>query len=160
MHRRRTTLLVLTAALAVACGGGADAPAASSAGNGTQAEPVTVVVHKTPTCTCCGSYEEHLEAHGFAVEVDVHDDIAAVKDRFGVPKEEWSCHTNEVAGYAVEGHVPMEAIELLLDERPDVDGITLAGMPSGSPGMPGEQTEPFVVRTILDGEVVGELGRF
>jgi hypothetical protein len=65
-----------------------------------------------------------------------------------------------VAGYVVEGRVPTAAIEVLLADAPDVDGISLAGMPSGSPGMPGEQTAPFVVRTFVVGEVTGELGRF
>jgi hypothetical protein len=123
-------------------------------------EVTTVVVHKTETCTCCGSYEEYLLTAGYVVDVRIHDDLAAVKRDLGVPDEETSCHTNEVDGYVVEGHVPSEAIEALLDIRPEVDGITLAGMPAGSPGMPGEQTEPFVVRTFVDGEVVGELGRF
>jgi hypothetical protein len=119
-----------------------------------------VVVHKTETCTCCASYEEYLLEHGYEVDTRIHEDIAAVKAELGVPDDEVSCHTNEVGGYVVEGHMPTEAIEMLLAEQPAVDGITLAGMPAGSPGMPGEQTEPFVVRTVVDGEVVGELGRF
>jgi hypothetical protein len=90
----------------------------------------------------------------------IHEDIGAVKDDLGVPVDQRSCHTNQVEGYFVEGHVPVEAIAALLAEAPEVDGIALAGMPSGSPGMPGEQLEPFVVTTAIDGEVVGELGRF
>jgi hypothetical protein len=120
----------------------------------------TVIVHKTESCECCGQYEDYLEDLGVDTEVVIHDDIGAVKDDLGVPLDQRSCHTNEVAGYFVEGHVPVEAIATLLDEAPDVDGIALAGMPSGSPGMPGEQLEPFVVTTAVDGEVVGELGRF
>jgi hypothetical protein len=90
----------------------------------------------------------------------MHDDLTAVKDGFGVPAAEGSCHTNEVDGYFVEGHVPVEAMDLLLETRPDIDGITLAGMPPGSPGMPGDKQAPFVVSTVVDGEVTGELGRF
>jgi hypothetical protein len=127
---------------------------------GAAGDAAVVVVHRTESCSCCGSYEEYLATHGFEVETRIHEDIGEVKRTFGVPDEEGSCHTNELGGYFLEGHVPVEAIAALLDEAPDIDGITLAGMPAGSPGMPGEQTEPFVVRTVTDGEVVGELGRF
>ncbi len=69
-------------------------------------------------------YEDYLTEHGIdvEVEVEVHDDVAPLKDRFGVPDEQRSCHTNEIAGYFVEGHVPLEAIAALLEEAPDVDG--------------------------------------
>jgi hypothetical protein len=167
MGRQRilTGASVLMLALATAGCGTADAPAdaGAPATAGTAASSVeeqVVVVHKTASCTCCGSYEEYLTAHGYLVETVLYEDIRAAKEAFGVPAEESSCHTNEIAGYFLEGHVPVEAIETLLDERPEVDGVTLAGMPAGSPGMPGEQTEPFVVRTVVDGEVTGELGRF
>lgn len=67
-------------------------------------------VHKTASCECCGRYEEYLAAHGVEIEVVVHDDVAPAKDEFGVPTDQRSCHTNEVAGYAVEGHVPVEVV--------------------------------------------------
>ncbi len=124
------------------------------------AEDVEFVVHRTETCGCCGEYEDHLADHGFEIRQEMYDDLRPVRREAGVPDAEASCHTGEVAGYAVEGHVPMEAIHELLEERPDVDGIALAGMPPGSPGMPGEQEEEFVVTLVDDGEVVGELGRF
>jgi hypothetical protein len=164
MHARRTIRLAATVAVAMLLAGCGGAPSPTApAGTSTVTAPVetpVVVVHKTETCTCCGSYEEYLEELGYDVETVIHEDISAVKTALGVPDGEGSCHTNEVAGYVVEGHVPSEAIQQLLAERPDVDGISLAGMPIGSPGMPGEQEEPFVVRTFVDGEVVGELGRF
>jgi hypothetical protein len=154
--------LVIAATLLLGCGsdpaGTSPAPAAVSAA--AVAAAPTLVVHKTPTCACCGEYEAYLEALGFTIETEVHDDLAPIKAALGIPASESSCHTNEVAGYGVEGHVPAEAILQLLDERPDIDAITLAGMPLGSPGMPGEQQEPFVVRTVAAGEVVGELGRY
>ncbi len=123
-------------------------------------EAVTFVVHRTETCGCCGDYEEYLEQHGFEVDQRMHDDVRPIREGFGIPSTQASCHTGEVGPYAVEGHVPMEAIDQLLDERPDVDGIALAGMPQGSPGMPGDQEAPFVVTLVDDGEVVGELGHF
>jgi hypothetical protein len=169
--RIRTGASALLVALVTAgCGTGAapadaGAPAAvrapATAGAATSSvEERVVVVHKTASCSCCGSYEDYLAAHGYVVETVLYEDIRDAKEAFGVPAEESSCHTNEIAGYFFEGHVPVEAIETLLDERPEVDGITLAGMPAGSPGMPGEQAEPFVVRTVVDGEVTGELARF
>jgi hypothetical protein len=163
MQARTTRRIAAMVAAGILLAGCADAapPAAPAGGEvAAPAETPVVVVHKTETCTCCGSYEEYLEDLGYGVEVVVHEDIAAVKTALGVPDGEGSCHTNEVDGYVVEGHVPSEAIQQLLAERPEVDGISLAGMPIGSPGMPGEQTEPFVVRIFVDGEVVGELGRF
>lgn len=126
----------------------------------TAVERPTVTVHKTASCECCGQYEAYLTAHGVEVEAVVHDDVGPLKDELGVPTDQRSCHTNEVGGYFAEGHVPVEAIDALLDQAPDVDGIALAGMPAGSPGMPGEKTDPFVVTTVVDGEVVGELGEF
>ena len=150
-----------------ACGAGSDASGAAS-GTGsvteaelrTAAEGHTVTVHRTATCACCGEYEDYLESVGFTVERQLHEELTTVKDGFGIPEGEGSCHTNEVAGYAAEGHVPAEALLELIDQTPEVDGISLAGMPSGSPGMPGEQEEPFVVQAFVDGEVVGEFGRY
>jgi hypothetical protein len=160
-RRRVVATTMLAGVLAAGCGAGGTTPATAPASSQVAAAEMPVmVVHKTESCVCCGAYEEYLEELGVSVDTRLHEDIGAVKERFGVPKDEWSCHTNEIDGYFVEGHVPLEAVEALLAERPEVDGITLAGMPSGSPGMPGEQTEPFVVRTVIDGEVVGELGRF
>lgn len=162
--RRTTGGAALVAAIVLtACGAGPEAagpPVAATTQAATASELPMVTVHKTATCECCGQYEDYLAANGVDVEVVVHDDVAPLKDDFGVPADQRSCHTNEVAGYFVEGHVPVEAIAALLAQAPAVDGIALAGMPSGSPGMPGEQTEPFVVTMSADGAVVGELGRF
>lgn len=124
------------------------------------AEGITVTVHRTESCSCCGQYEAYLDAAGFTVEQVIHEDLVPVKAAFGIPDDERSCHTNELGGYVAEGHVPAEALLQLLDEAPEISGISLAGMPAGSPGMPGEQEAPFEVRTFIDGEVVGELGSF
>jgi len=79
------------------------------------------------------------------------DNLDEVKDRFNIPEEMWSCHTSVIGDYYIEGHVPVAAIEKLLAEQPDIDGIALPGMPSGSPGMTGEQEAPFVVYAVADG---------
>ncbi len=166
---RLTILLLVAAVTLVACGDSlatptpdVDAPEAADSvvTDLAAAEGITVTVHRTEACSCCGTYEEYLEAAGFTVEQVIHDDMTEVKLRFGIPDDERSCHTNELAGYAAEGHVPAEALLRLVDEAHDVDGISLAGMPAGSPGMPGDQEAPFIVKTFVDGEVVGELGRF
>jgi hypothetical protein len=94
-----------------------------------------VVVHKSPSCGCCGAWVEHLRTSGFPVEVRDADNLEPVKSRLGVPYGKGSCHTAEIDGYVVEGHVPAGDIKRLLAERPDALGLTLPGMPIGSPGM-------------------------
>ena len=97
----------------------------------------TVVVYKTPECECCARWVKHLEASGFAVQVREDVPLTLVKNRLQVPSTLSSCHTAEVDGYAIEGHVPAEDIQRLLRERPGIAGIGVAGMPNGSPGMEG-----------------------
>jgi len=108
-------------------------------------EGMQVTVTKSPLCGCCEDYIAILRGRGVDVEVIDTEDIAGAKLALGVPPSAWSCHTTQVAGYAVEGHVPLEAVERLLSERPEVDGIALPGMPAGSPGMNGTKTAPFRV---------------
>jgi len=95
----------------------------------------TVTVHKTPWCGCCTAWVDHLRDHGFDVLVKEEHDLTPVRSQFGVRDELMSCHTAEVAGYVVEGHVPAGEIWRLLDERPDATGLSVPGMPQGSPGM-------------------------
>jgi hypothetical protein len=121
---------------------------------------VDIVVHRSATCGCCGGWQDHMADAGYDLEERHHADMAAVKERFGVPEDQASCHTTEVEGYFVEGHVPAAAVADLLESRPDIDGIALPGMPPGSPGMPGDQEAPFVVMALVDGEVVGEFGSY
>lgn len=119
-----------------------------------------VVLTKSPTCSCCTGHQAYLEGNGFHVQVQETDDIPAIKDGYRIPPELRSCHTSMVGRYVVEGHVPLAAIEQLLAERPDIDGIALPGMPPGSPGMGGQLEGPLVVLAFDDGAVVGELGRY
>ncbi len=92
-----------------------------------------------------------MESHGFTVESTEDQDLADFKAARGIPAEAQSCHTAVIDGYTVEGHVPVEAIRDLLSQRPDIDGIALPGMPSGSPGMSGEKLAPFEVLALEDG---------
>lgn len=91
----------------------------------------------------------HLQDAGFTVETEeVSDaDLSAIKLANGVTPELSACHTAIVDGYVVEGHVPAAAIARLLAERPDVKGVTVPGMPMGSPGMEGSRTDPYDVLT-------------
>lgn len=104
---------------------------------------MTAVVYRSPTCGCCGNYIKYLEQLGVKVEEKLSDDMPSVKKQFGVPDSLTSCHTTEIGGYTVEGHVPIEAIEKLISEKPSVAGIGMAGMPAGSPGMPGSKYGTF-----------------
>lgn len=106
-----------------------------------------VTVHRDPSCGCCGAWVDHIEAAGFPVRVIETSDLDAEKRRLGVPAELASCHTAEVAGYVVEGHVPAPALRRLLSERPAATGLAVPGMPIGSPGMeiPGAPPERYAV---------------
>jgi hypothetical protein len=100
-----------------------------------------------------------MRAAGWSVDARPTEDMAAMKDRLGVPAEARSCHTSTVAGYVVEGHVPLAAIERLLAERPAIRGIALPGMEPGSPGMDGAGDAFEVVSIGADGSV-GAFGTF
>lgn len=139
----------------------APAVAASSPLPGTRAAtPAALplaVVHKTPTCGCCGLWVDHLRAAGFEVEVKEHDDLQPVKARLGVPADKASCHTAEIGGFFVEGHVPAEDIKRLLAQKPRARGLAVPGMPLGSPGMemPDGRVQPYTVELVqADGSTV------
>jgi hypothetical protein len=108
-------------------------------------------VWKDPDCGCCADWVTHLEANGFAVRVN-NTGNSAVRTRLGVPTKLGSCHTALVAGYAIEGHVPAREILRLLKERPQAVGLTVPGMPVGSPGMDGavygDRRDPYDVLLI------------
>jgi hypothetical protein len=105
-----------------------------------------VTVYKSPTCGCCSKWIDHLKGHGFDVKALDVEDIDLVKKTYGVPPALASCHTSLVGGYIVEGHVPADAVSRLLRERPAIAGITVPGMPVGSPGMemPGRR-DPYSI---------------
>lgn len=109
-----------------------------------------VAVYKTPWCGCCKLWVEHLRKAGFTVEVHDVEDLDAEKDRMGVPADKRSCHTAQVGGYYVEGHVPAADIKRLLKDKPKAEGLVLPGMPMGSPGMemPDGRTQPFAVELV------------
>ncbi len=115
-------------------------------------EGVDLIVYKSASCGCCGNYIPYLKAKGFDVKIIVVEDVSAIKAEYGVPDGMESCHTTIIEGYFIEGHVPLEAIDKLLTERPNIDGISLPNMPSGSPGMPGTKARDFLIFSITNGE--------
>lgn len=147
---------VALAAALPACAGNNPAPAsAAQADVHVAASPVAetlprLLVHKSPSCGCCVHWVEHMREAGFPVEVRDVDDVHAVKERVGVPTGKASCHTAEVAGYFIEGHVPATDVKRLLAESPEARGLTVPGMPAGSPGMemPDGRVQPYAVELV------------
>lgn len=111
------------------------------------ADMPSIVVYKTASCGCCNGWVEHLREAGFTVEARDVRDLMSVKRDAGVPVQMSSCHTAIIDGYVVEGHVPAEHVARMVEERPEIAGIAVPGMPIGSPGMEGANPEPYQVLT-------------
>ena len=103
----------------------------------------TITVYKSPTCGCCTKWISHLEENGFKVEARNTNDVNQYKQEAGLKPSLASCHTAFVDGYTIEGHVPASDIKRLLAERPAVKGLTVPGMPMGSPGMEGNRKDKY-----------------
>jgi hypothetical protein len=101
-----------------------------------------IVMYKSPTCGCCGSWAEHLRDAGFTVKEIKREDMDAIKSQYGVPDKLASCHTAMIDGYIIEGHVPAVDVKRLLKERPNIAGLTAPGMPMKSPGMQDKGQKP------------------
>src|SRR5207249_7036768 len=112
------------------------------------AAPVAVTLYKNPECGCCDGYADYLRHNGFRVTAKATNDLSEISRKAGIPPDLQGCHTAFIGDYVVDGHVPVEAIDKLLAERPPVKGITLPGMPEGSPGMVGTKSAPFVIHAI------------
>lgn len=125
--------------------------------NGQKDAKVAATIYKSPTCGCCGVYASYMKKEGYDVEIKNTEELSAIKRELGVPYELESCHTTKVGGYVVEGHIPEEAIQKLLAEKPDIKGIGMPGMPSGSPGMPGLKTDSFVIYKIMNDGTTGDI---
>jgi hypothetical protein len=107
----------------------------------TQAQGPEITVYKSPTCGCCGKWNDHMKAAGFRLRVVDMDDLTEIKQASGVPMRLRTCHTAVAGNYVIEGHVPADLVKKLLAEKPAVTGIVVPGMPAGSPGMevPGQK---------------------
>jgi hypothetical protein len=132
--RKRRWLPVLGTLLLAACTGATQA--------------ATFTMYRDPNCGCCEAWAAHIE-HGERHDIATvdHPNMEEVKTRHGVPEDLRSCHTMLADGYVIEGHVPLTEVERLLAERPGwVEGLAVAGMPLGSPGMEaGGQVQPYQV---------------
>ncbi len=105
-----------------------------------------IEVYRSPTCGCCGKWIEHLKENNFIVKDYVTNDVKLIKDKYGVTDQMASCHTALVNGYVVEGHVPVADIRAMIKNKPSVLGISVPGMPVGTPGMDmGGRQDPYQV---------------
>lgn len=141
MNRREALLVLCSMPVAVRAANPADGP--------------SVVVYKNESCGCCKQWVQHLTKAGFLVQVHDVDNLAPIKERAGIPYGMGSCHTAQVGGYFIEGHVPAQDIRRLLRERPSAKGLTVPGMPAGSPGMevPSGTGQPYdVILVAKDGK--------
>ncbi|WP_434713148.1 DUF411 domain-containing protein [Rhizobium sp. YTUHZ045] len=138
MHRR-SFIAMAASALALRGGGAFAAPTAR------------MTVYKDPNCGCCHEWSKAMAAAGYSVDARNTDDLAAVKARLGVPADLEGCHTAVIGEYYLEGHVPLEAVQRLLRERPPVQGLAVPGMPSGSLGMGDDPQASYDVYAIPSG---------
>ncbi|GMR17240.1 MAG: DUF411 domain-containing protein [Gammaproteobacteria bacterium] len=136
-------LLVLGSALLVA-GCGTDAVSKES-----------MTLYKSASCGCCRGWKDHMVNAGYDVNVVnlADNDLPAIKRKYGIPPSLTTCHTAVIGDYVVEGHIPVRVVDKLLSEQPEIDVIALAGMPSGSPGMPGPKTEMWNIFSLADGKL-------
>lgn len=118
-----------------------------------RAAPAALTVYKTASCGCCKGWITHMRRAGYAPKVVVVEDVSPIGRRHGVPFELSSCHISTIGGYVVVGHVPPADVTRLLRERPNALGVSVPGMPLGSPGMetPTGQREPYDTLLLLKG---------
>ena len=118
-----------------------------------------LVVYKEATCPCCNAWVDYMRSHGYRVVTYNVSDLDAVKRKHGITPALQSCHTTEVGGYFVEGHVPAELVRRLLTERPRIAGIAVPGMPVGSPGMEVGPPEPYDILSVDSSGATAIFGR-
>ncbi len=119
-----------------------------------------ITVYKSPTCGCCQAWADYLQDEGFRVTVHDRHDLSDLKTRHGIEPHLQSCHTAEIDGYVIEGHVPADDILRLLAERPAVTGLTAPGMPMDSPGMNSIEPRGYDVLSFDDQGKVSVYSRY
>jgi hypothetical protein len=124
----------------------------SASVNGDNVAYAEATVYKSPTCGCCTEYIEYLKDNGVDVTIQNTEDMSAIKEQFNIPEEMESCHTTVMGDYFFEGHIPFDVMSQMMNEHLQVDGLALPAMPMGSPGMPGDKTEPFHIHQLIHGE--------
>ena len=116
-----------------------------------------VTLYKDPNCGCCDGHAKMYESVGFEVEVVPTKNLDKIKQDYNIDNKLRSCHTAIMGDYVVEGHIPLEGIEYLLREKPNIKGIALPGMPIGTPGMPGLKTQTFKIYNIENKQIIMEI---
>lgn len=111
-------------------------------------EQIAATLYKNPGCGCCEKYADYLRVNGFNVTVVEHPNMTLIKQKYAVREDLEGCHTVVIGKYVVEGHVPVGPIKRMLTEKPDIKGISLPGMPEGSPGMSGTKDGAFEILSI------------
>lgn len=107
---------------------------------------LNITVYRSPSCSCCEGWMEHLTKHGFGIKEVKIENMEAVKQKYNVPEKQASCHTAIIDGYVIEGHVPAADIKRFLKQKPSLLGLSVPEMPMGTPGMDtGSGKEPFEV---------------
>ena len=107
-----------------------------------------VTLYKNPQCGCCEGYADYLRHNRFNVTAVATNDLTVMGEKYGIPDNLQPCHISLIGGYVVGGHIPIEVINKLLSEKPQITGITLPGMPPGTPGMPGPKLGPLEIYEI------------
>jgi hypothetical protein len=105
-------------------------------------------LYKNPECGCCEGYADYLRQNGFKVRAVSTNELTVMGQKYGIPDDLQPCHISLIGGYVVGGHIPIEVINRLLSEKPQITGITLPGMPEGTPGMPGSKPGPLDIYEI------------
>lgn len=146
-------LVAVTALGALYRGHAEPAFAAERSQSAVAGDAPVVTVYKNPTCACCAEWADYLTENGFRVDMREGVDLNAVKRQHGVTADLASCHTAEVGGYVLEGHVPADIIRQMLAEKPAIRGLAVPGMPAGVPGMPaaGLNRAPYEIFAIEQG---------
>ena len=94
-----------------------------------------VLSYRSASCGCCKKWVNHLQDNGLKVVDNIVEDVSVIKNQYQIPNNLRSCHSAQIANYTIEGHVPIESINKLFREKPNIKGIAVPGMPLGSPGM-------------------------
>jgi hypothetical protein len=110
-----------------------------------------VTLYKNPQCDCCDGYADYLRHNGFKVTAVSTNNLTVIGQKYGIPDGLEPCHISLIGGYVVGGHIPIEVVNRLLSEKPQIAGITLPGMPEGTPGMPGKKPGPLQIYEIGKG---------
>ena len=146
MKKLMILLLVAGLLLLAGCSSTRNTPPIGSIGE------TVFTVYKSQQCGCCMGYIGYLDSNGIDFKVNAVPDVSPMKDKYMIPENMRSCHTTVAGKYFIEGHVPLEAINKMMQEKPDIDGIALPGMPSGAAGMPGTKNGKFKIYSIKNGQ--------